>query len=73
MIHENLEGLEMNGTRKLLVNANDAGFGVLTAQVMKSSIFRDTTSCGPLKVNQRFRGTCHHILRRIRVERKQRE
>jgi hypothetical protein len=38
------------------------GFEVLTAVVMKSSVFWDITPCSPLKVNQRFRGTCcfHH-------------
>jgi hypothetical protein len=33
------------------------GFGVLTAVIMKSSIFWDITSCSPLKVNARFGGT----------------
>jgi hypothetical protein len=31
-------------------------FEVLTAAVMKSSIFSDIRLCSPLKVNQRFRG-----------------
>jgi hypothetical protein len=39
-----------------------AGFVVLTAMVMKSSIFWDITSCSPLKVNQHFGGKCRlHI------------
>jgi hypothetical protein len=33
-----------------------AGFEVLTAVVMKSTIFWDITPCSPLKVNQRFGG-----------------
>jgi hypothetical protein len=33
-------------------------YGVLTAVVMNSSIFWDTTSCSPLKLNRRFGGTC---------------
>jgi hypothetical protein len=34
------------------------GFEVLTAVVMKNSIFRDITPCSPLKVNRRFGETC---------------
>jgi hypothetical protein len=34
------------------------GLEILTAVFMKSSIFWDITLCSPLKVNQRFRGTC---------------
>jgi hypothetical protein len=33
------------------------GFEVLTAMVMKSIIFRDTTPCSPLKVSRRFGGS----------------
>jgi hypothetical protein len=33
------------------------GFEVLTAVVMKSTIFWDITSCCPLSVNRRFGGT----------------
>jgi hypothetical protein len=45
----------------LLKCRNDyAGFEVLTAVVMKSSIFWDTTSFCPLKVNGRFGGTYSH-------------
>jgi hypothetical protein len=36
-------------------------FGVLTAVVMKSSVFRDITPCSPLRVNGRFGGTCLHL------------
>jgi hypothetical protein len=35
----------------------DVGFEVLTAVVMKSTIFWDITLCSPLSVNQRFGGT----------------
>jgi hypothetical protein len=49
------------------------GFRVLTAVVMKSSIFWDITPCSPLKVNRRFGGTCRLHLqdRRISRERNQ--
>jgi hypothetical protein len=33
------------------------GFEVLTPVVMKSTVFRDTTLCGPLKVDRRFERT----------------
>jgi hypothetical protein len=33
------------------------GFEVLTAVVMKNTIFWDITPCSPLKVNRRFGGT----------------
>jgi hypothetical protein len=33
-------------------------YEVITAVLMKRSIFWDTTLCSPLKVNRRFRGTC---------------
>jgi hypothetical protein len=39
------------------------GFEVLTAVVMKSTIFWDITPCSPLKVNRRFEAlfaTCFH-------------
>jgi hypothetical protein len=35
----------------------DVGVDVLTAVVMKISIFWDITPCSPLKVNRRFGGT----------------
>jgi hypothetical protein len=37
------------------------GFEVLTAVVMKSTIFWDRMLCSPLKVNRRF-GSAHHLL-----------
>jgi hypothetical protein len=47
-------------------------FEVLTAVVMKNSIFWDTTPCSPLKVNRHFGGTCglHVLGRRINHARK---
>jgi hypothetical protein len=50
-------------------------FEVLTAVVMKSSAFWDTTSCSPMKFNRRFGGTCrlHFQGRRISQARNQRE
>jgi hypothetical protein len=38
------------------------GFEVLTAVVIKSSIFWDITSCSPLKVNRTFEGICRRNL-----------
>jgi hypothetical protein len=38
-------------------------FEVLTAVVMKSSVFWDITTCSPLKVSRRFGGTCNLHLR----------
>jgi hypothetical protein len=35
------------------------GFEILTAVVLKSSIFWDIIPCSPLNVNQHFRGTCY--------------
>jgi hypothetical protein len=37
-------------------------FEVLTAEVMKSTIFWDVMPCNTLKVKQRFAGTCHSHL-----------
>jgi hypothetical protein len=49
-------------------------FEVLTAVVMRSSIFWDITPRSPLKVNRRFGGTCLHLQgRRIRQARNQPE
>jgi hypothetical protein len=50
-------------------------FEVLTAVVMKSTIFWDITPCSPLSVNRRFGGTCRLLFqgRRIRRVRNQRE
>jgi hypothetical protein len=45
----------------------DVGFQILTAVVMKSSIFCDIMTCGPLKVNWRFAGTCNRHLERRRI------
>jgi hypothetical protein len=44
-------------------------FEVLTAVVMKSSIFWDVTPCSLLKVNQRFGGRCRHHLQGRRKSR----
>jgi hypothetical protein len=44
----------------------NVGFDVLTAVVMKSSIFWDITPCNPLRINRRFGGTCRlHIQGRM--------
>jgi hypothetical protein len=37
------------------------GFEVLTAVVMKSSMFWDITPCNPLEINRRFGGTFLHL------------
>jgi hypothetical protein len=42
-------------------------FEVLTAVVMKISIFWDVMSCSPLKVNRRFGGTCRLHLQGWRI------
>jgi hypothetical protein len=34
-------------------------FEVLTAVVMKSTVFCDISPCSQLRVNRNFRGTCH--------------
>jgi hypothetical protein len=47
-----------------LTSAYVVGFEVLTAVVMKTSIFWIITSCSPLRVNRRFGGTCHLLLQR---------
>jgi hypothetical protein len=51
------------------------GFEVLTAVVMKSSVFCDITPLSPVNVNGHFRGICrlHLEVRRIRQARKERE
>jgi hypothetical protein len=41
-----------------LQKMDNVGFEVLTAVVMKSSIFCDITPCCPLKANRRFEGAC---------------
>jgi hypothetical protein len=43
----------------------DVGFEVVTAVVMKSTVFWDIMACSPLKVNRRFGG---HIASIFRVE-----
>jgi hypothetical protein len=43
------------------------GFEVLTAVVVKSSVFWDITLCSPLQVNQRFGGTCFLFLQGERI------
>jgi Na+-transporting NADH:ubiquinone oxidoreductase subunit NqrF len=42
----------------ILNNYYSVGFTVLTAVVMKSSIFGDIRTCTPLKVNRHFGGPC---------------
>jgi hypothetical protein len=46
---------------------NQVGIEVLTAVVMKSSIFWDITPCSPLKVNQCFGGTSRLYLQVRRI------
>jgi hypothetical protein len=46
-----------------------AGFEVLTAVVMKSTIFWDVTLHSPLKVNRRLGETCWHHLQDWRISR----
>jgi hypothetical protein len=49
-------------------------FEVITAVVMKSSVFCDIMPCTPLKVNRRCEGTCLHLEgRRISQARNQYE
>jgi hypothetical protein len=45
------------------------GSEVLTVVIMKSSIFWDIMTCGPLKVNWRFGGTCRLHLQGRRISR----
>jgi hypothetical protein len=40
---------------------------VLTAMVMKSSIFWDITPCSPLKINRSFEGKCRLHLQISRI------
>jgi hypothetical protein len=58
-------------TKNLNQDSQYIGFEVLTAVVMKSTIFWDITPCSPLKVNRRFGGTyrlnlcpAYHLLAR---------
>jgi hypothetical protein len=48
---------------------NYVGFEILTAVVMKSTIFWDVTPCSPLSVNRRFGGTyrLHLLGRKIKL------
>jgi hypothetical protein len=46
---------------------------ILTAMLMKASIFRDITLCSPLKVNRRFGRTCHFHLQSRRIIHQQAE
>jgi hypothetical protein len=57
------------------INKDSVGFEVLTAVVMKCTIFWDITPCSPSKVNRRFGGTCrfHFQSQRIRKARNQHE
>jgi hypothetical protein len=48
------------------------GSEVLTAVVMKSSIFWDTTPCSPLKANWRFGATCRLHLQGRKISRAKR-
>jgi hypothetical protein len=45
------------------------GFEVLTAVVLKGTIFWDITPCGPLSVNQRFGGYITSIFRVEKISR----
>jgi hypothetical protein len=45
----------------------NVGFEVLTKVVMKNCVFWDMTLCSPLRVNQRFRETCHLYLQGWRL------
>jgi hypothetical protein len=46
---------------------NFLGFEILTAVIMKNSIFWDTMPCSPLKVNQYFGETCCVYLQDQRI------
>jgi hypothetical protein len=43
------------------------GSEVITAAVVKISVFLDVTPCGPLKMNRRFGGTCHLHLQGVGI------
>jgi hypothetical protein len=45
------------------------GFEVLTAVVMKCTVFWDTTPCSPLKINRRFGGIYHLHLQGRKISR----
>lgn len=50
------------------LSQNVLGLEVLTAAVMKSTIFRDTTPCSPLDVNRRF-GRIYSQVQGLRISR----
>jgi hypothetical protein len=50
-----------------LRSVNSVRFEILTAVVIKSSIFWDISSCSLLKVNRRFGGTCRLHLQGRRI------
>jgi hypothetical protein len=49
---------------EIIVTIITVGFEVLTAVLMKSTIFWDITPCSPLKDNRHFEGTCRLYLQR---------
>jgi hypothetical protein len=53
----------------LLIDFLVVGFEVLTAVIMRSSIFWDITPCSPLSVNRRFGGTYRLHLQGRRISR----
>jgi hypothetical protein len=63
---ENLKSYNIQKCVSLQIITNDyqfVGLEILTAVVMKSSIFWDNMPCSPLEVNQCFEGTSHSIFR----------
>jgi hypothetical protein len=54
-------------TKTMKNNNASVGIEVLTAVVVKSSIFWDIMLCSPLKLNRRFGGTCHLHLQDRRI------
>jgi hypothetical protein len=64
MIHSKFNAL--NIIQGIFTNIlKTVGFEVLTAVVMKSTIFWDITPCSPLSVNRCFGGTCRlHVVGR---------
>jgi hypothetical protein len=43
------------------------GFEILTAVIMKNSVFWNITPCSPLKVNRRFGGTCRLSIQCLKI------
>jgi hypothetical protein len=70
-----LEGGGLTGNTAAATNLSIVEFEVLTAVVMKSTIFWDITQCSPLRVKRRFGGTYRLQLqgRKISRARNQRE